>query len=55
VPRKDERPPFYPGMGVRFLEIDAKDKARIDKFVKAAVNEKDRKRVFQFLDIRRAE
>jgi len=37
---KDERPPFYPGMGVRFLEIDAQDRSRIEKFVKETLDAK---------------
>jgi Tfp pilus assembly protein PilZ len=31
---KDERPPFYPGMGLSFTEIKDEDRERIDRFVK---------------------
>jgi len=31
---RDERPPHFPGMGLRFIEISAEHKARIDRFVK---------------------
>jgi uncharacterized protein (TIGR02266 family) len=36
---KDERPPYYPGMGVIFTEIKDEDKARIDKFVREHIAE----------------
>jgi uncharacterized protein (TIGR02266 family) len=36
---QDERPPFYPGMGVAFREIRDEDRERIDKFVQERVKE----------------
>ena len=36
---KDERPPFYPGMGVIFTEIKDEDRERLDRFVKGLIAE----------------
>ena len=36
---KDERPPYYPGMGVTFKEIKTEDRDRIDRFVKELIGE----------------
>lgn len=30
----EERPPFFPGMGIRFLEITEKDRGCIEQFVR---------------------
>ena len=36
---RDERPPFFPGMGIKFTEISANDQTRIDEYIKAALKE----------------